>query len=251
MAGNTKVKPVRDIDRAILRLVAKHEGPIGQGNLNLFLRRQGFTLSTPTVGRKLQALQFDGLLRKIGVDGRVITERGLNILHEWDAEARWRGSGEALLAALQRGDKKHILDLLKARRVIEGETAALAARQAPGKAIRRMEEILDKQRARIEAGGLGVEEDVRFHETIAEVSGNTVLHSFVSLLRQHRRYNFLITSMRTVVGTQLVVEHAGILEAIKEHDPHRARAAMDYHIGRLADDISSYWNGWMRTAAAT
>jgi DNA-binding GntR family transcriptional regulator len=72
----------------------------------------------------------------------------------------------------------------------------------------------------------------------------------VSLLRQHRRYNFLITSMRTVVGTQLVVEHAGILEAIKAHDPQRARAAMDYHIGRLADDISSYWNRWMRTAAA-
>src|SRR5574341_2134876 len=137
MAGNTKVKAVKDIDRAILRLVAGHEGPIGQGTLSLFLRKPGFTLSTPTVGRKLQTLQFDGLLRKIGVDGRVITERGLNVLHEWDAEARLRGSGEALLVALQRSDKKHILDLLMARRVIEGETAALAAHQAPGKAIRR------------------------------------------------------------------------------------------------------------------
>src|SRR3990170_7052325 len=121
MVVNNKMQSVKDIDRTILRLVAEHKGPIGQGNLNLLLRRQGFMLSTPTVGRRLQTLQFDGLLRKVGVDGRVITERGLNVLHEWDAEARLRGSGEALLAALQRGDTKHILDLLKARRVIEGE----------------------------------------------------------------------------------------------------------------------------------
>lgn len=238
---------MKDLDRAILRLVAEHEGPIGQGNLNLFLRRQGVMLSTPTVGRKLQALQFDGLLRKVGVDGRVITERGLNVLHEWDAEARLRGSGEALLAALQRGDKKHIVDLLTARRVIECETAALAAQHASPKAIRRMEEILERQRAGIVAGGLGIDEDVRFHETIAEVSGNTVLRSLVSILRQHRRYNFLITSMRTVVGTQLVVEHAGILDAIRAHEPQHAREAMDYHLRKLTDDLSTYWSRWMRT----
>jgi GntR family L-lactate dehydrogenase operon transcriptional regulator len=250
MSAKDSIRNVKDVNRAILRLVAEHEGPIGQGSLNLFLRRQGFMLSTPTVGRKLQALQFDGLVRKVGVDGRVITERGLNVLNEWDAEARLRGSGEALLAALQRGDKKHIMDLLMARRVIEGETAALAARHASARAIRRMEEILERQRARIAAGGLGIDEDVRFHETIAEVSGNTVLHSFVSILRQHQRYNFLITSMRTVVGTQLVVEHAGILDAIRAQDAQRARDAMHFHIGRLADDISSYWSRWMRTAAA-
>jgi GntR family L-lactate dehydrogenase operon transcriptional regulator len=241
---------VKDLDRAILRLVAEHEGPVGQGTLNLSLRRQGFALSTPTVGRKLQVLQFEGLLRKVGVDGRVITERGLNALHEWDAEAKLRGSGEALLVALQRGDKKHILDLLMARRVIEGETAALAARYASTKSIRRMDEILERQRAGIAAGGLGIEEDVRFHETIAEVSDNAVLHSLVSLLRQHRRYNFLITSMRTVVGTQLVVEHAAILEAIKARAPARAREAMQEHLGRLTDDISSYWRRWMRSASA-
>jgi GntR family L-lactate dehydrogenase operon transcriptional regulator len=229
---------VKDLDRAILRLVAEHEGPVGQGTLNLSLRRQGFALSTPTVGRKLQVLQFEGLLRKVGVDGRVITERGLNALHEWDAEAK------------QRGDKKHILDLLMARRVIEGETAALAARYASTKSIRRMDEILERQRAGIAAGGLGIEEDVRFHETIAEVSDNAVLHSLVSLLRQHRRYNFLITSMRTVVGTQLVVEHAAILEAIKARAPARAREAMQEHLGRLTDDISSYWRRWMRSASA-
>lgn len=248
MVIRAAAKSVHDLDRAILRLVAEHEGPVGQGTLNLSLRRLGFDLSTPTVGRKLQALQFEGLLRKVGVDGRVITERGLNVLREWDAEARLRGSGEALLLTLQRGDKKHILDLLMARRIIEGETAALAAQHASLRAIRQMEEILNRQRAEVAAGRLGIDEDVQFHETIARVSGNEVLHSLVSLLRQHRRYNLLITSMRRVVGTQLVVEHGQILDAIKGRSPGRARDAMHEHLDRLTDDISSYWRRWMRSA---
>lgn len=240
----------RDLDLAILRLVAKHEGPIGQGNLNLLLRRKGLLLSTPTVGRKLQELEFDGVLRKVGVDGRVITERGLNKLRQWDAEARLRGSGEALLATLQRGDKKDILDLLSARRVIECEAAALAAEHASPQSIRRMEELLERQAASIEAGGLGVEEDVHFHQEIAQASGNAVLHSLVCLLRNHQRYNFLITSMRTLVGTRLVVDHSAILEGIRARDAGEARQAMERHLWKLSQDLNQYWNRWVRVRAA-
>jgi GntR family L-lactate dehydrogenase operon transcriptional regulator len=239
-----------DLRLAILRLIAKHEGPIGQGNLNLLLRRQGFLLSTPTVGRRLQEMEFDGVLRKVSVDGRVITERGLNRLRQWDAEARLRGSGEALLAALQRGDKKHILDLLAARRAIECETAALAAEHASLGAIQRMEEMLERQAASIETGGLGIEEDVEFHEEIARASGNSVLQSLVSLLRNHQRYNFLITSMRTLVGARLVVDHTVILDGIRARNPKQAREAMEQHLLKLSQDLTQYWNEWMGEKAA-
>src|SRR3990170_4245360 len=118
------------LEQAILKLIAQNKGPIGQGMLSLRLRKQGYSVSTPTIGRRLQVLEFEGMVQKVGVDGRVITDQGLQALGRWNYEAQLRSSGEALLETLKRGDKKHILDLLAARRVIECATAALAARNA-------------------------------------------------------------------------------------------------------------------------
>lgn len=240
---------MRSLDQAILRTVAASQRPIGQGALTLLLRREGLNVSPPTVGRRLQTLEFDGLLRKVSVDGRVITERGDEILRRWEAEARLRGSGEALLETLKRGDKKHILDLLAARCAIECETAALAAQHAAAPSIRRMARLLDQQTASIDRGGLGIEHDVAFHLEIAHAARNEVLHSLVSLLRSHGRYDLVITSMRTVVGSRLVVEHAAILHAIEARDPAAARGAMDHHIRSLQRDLERYLGQRQRRAA--
>lgn len=237
------------LDWALLKLIRESQTPIGQGSLALLLRRQGFSLSVPTVGRKLQTLEFEGLLRKIGVDGRMITDRGLEVLKRWDAESRLRGAGEELLEVLKRGDKKHILDLLASRRIIERETAFLAAHTS-SHTMQRLQDILNRQSAEIQEGGLGIEEDVAFHCEIARASRNPVLHSLVSLLRNHERYNFVITSMRTVVGSRLVVEHKAILSAIEAHDPQGARDAMDVHLRSLATDLDRYWNRWVRGSRA-
>lgn len=231
---------MRNIDLEVLRIVARHSKPIGQGTINQLLRQHGYTVSTPTVGRILQELEFQGLLEKRSVDGRLITPRGRKILHEWDAEARLRGSGEALLDTLKREDKRNILDLLYARQVIESETAALAAQYASPSAIRTMENLLDRQEAVTESGGLAIDEDVLFHVEIARASQNAVLQSLVALLRNHKRYNYIITSMRTVVGTSLVVDHQAILDAIRAHDPDAARAAMADHLKKLADDLNRF-----------
>jgi GntR family L-lactate dehydrogenase operon transcriptional regulator len=227
--------------RIILRLIAESKAPIGQGNLSLLLRKEGLSVSVPTIGRRLQEMEFEGLLQKASVDGRVITDRGRETLKSWEAENRLRRSGDALVDLLKRADKKHIVDLLSARRVIEGETAALAALHASPESIRRMEELLGEQARRVAAGELGIPQDVMLHREIARASNNPVLYSVVSLLRNHERYDFIIASMRTTVGTQLVEDHRSILDGIREHDPEKARAAMDEHLRKLIDDIDRYW----------
>lgn len=232
---------MKDLDRAILAIIAESPGPIGQGTINQLLRLQGHSLSTPTVGRKLQDLEFRGLLEKKSVDGRLITAQGRRVLTEWNTEAKLRGSGEALLNTLKRGDKKHLLELLDARRIIESETAARAAQHASANAIRTMEDLLDQQQIRISEGGLGIDEDVLFHEEIARASRNVVLESLVTFLRQNKRYNYIITSMRAVVGTRLVIEHRAILDAIRAHDPERAQRSMSSHIQNLAEDLNRFW----------
>lgn len=236
------LSPMSELDRAILGLIARNKRPIGQTTLTLRLREQGFGVSTPTVGRRLQVLEFEGLLRKMSVEGRVLTPVGVRALAQWDADAQLRSSGEALLETLQRADKKHIHDLLAARRVIECETAALAAVQASPEAIQRLEELVTEQAAIIRRGGLGVEQDIAFHLEIAKASHNPVLHSLVSLLRNNRRYDLIITSMRRVVG-RLVVDHRGILMGIKGRDPEAARRAMEQHIRGLQLDLKRYRKG--------
>jgi GntR family L-lactate dehydrogenase operon transcriptional regulator len=232
---------VKDLDREILRIIALQTRPVGQGTINQILRETGFSISTPTVGRKLQELEFQGLLEKKSVDGRLITVEGKRVLRDWDAEAKLRGSGEALLDTLKRKDRRHLLELLDARRIIESETASLAAKHASASAIRTMDDLLEQQQAQISKGGLAIEEDVLFHEEIARASRNAVLQSFVTLLRQNRRYNYIITSMRKVVGTRLVVDHRAILDAIRTHDSERARNAMADHIQKLAQDLNRSW----------
>ena len=232
-------------EHAILKLISQSRGPIGQGTLSLLLRGQGYTLSTPTVGRRLQELEFRRLVRKVSMDGRVLTATGLQALRQWDADAQLRSRQQSLLDTLKRGDKKHLLDLLTARRAIECEAVALAAEHVTPRSIKRMEQLLSEQAARVAAGELGIDQDVAFHHEIACASGNSILSSIVALLRNHDRYNFVITSMRAMVGSRLVVDHTAILDAIKQRNPTAARAAMEQHLGKIANDLERYWDRWV------
>ncbi|GEM_PF-420187 len=229
------------LDREILRLVSESNGPIGQGTLTLLLRQQGVVISTPTIGRKLRDLEFAGALRKVSVEGRIITGHGRHVLKQWQSDAHFRTSGEALLETLKRSDKQHLLALLAARRVVETEAAAMAAVHASRQAVARMEDILAREIERIKDGGLGAAEDAAFHQEIGRASGNAVLASFISLVRHNRRYNVIVTSMRAAVGAQLAMDHKAILDGIRRHNPQAARRAMDRHLRNLIHDLDRYW----------
>lgn len=236
-----------DLHRQILSVVAARDQPVGQGAIGLELRSAGVTASVPTIGRRLQELEFEGFVKKVGVQGRVVTELGKQTVDRLNAEAGFRVSGDAFLKTLNRGDKQHLLHLLSARSVVEGATAALAAEHATAQTIVSLENSLLRQEAIVSRGELGIEEDIDFHDQIARASGNPVLATLASLLRQHHRYNLAITSIRAAVGSRLVVDHSEILEAIKERNPVEARMAMKRHIRMLADDLTRYWTDSLRT----
>lgn len=242
---------VPELERLILKHVAESKTPVGQGVLSLLVRDRGLETSTPTIGRKLQELEHKGFVRKVSVEGRVITDRGRRVLEEWEGEARLRGSGEALLKTLRQGDKKALLDLLETRRIIERETAALAAAHAAQRAVRRMEAVLARQASSVGRGELGIDEDVQFHQEVARASGNAVLASMVMLLRNHQPYNSVITSIRRIVSGRLVVDHRAVLDAIKRRDENAAREAMERHLRGLAQDIDQYWGRWMNKASGS
>ena len=225
----------------ILSTLGSDGQPMGAGSVSYSLKKHGGVLSAPTVGRKLRDLEHEGLLSKVGVDGRILTAKGRRVLAQLENEFRIESSSQALLKLLKRNSRKDITDQLIARRTIEGETAALAAQNITAQGLKKLEELVARQRAMVEKGETGLPEDLNLHAAIAQASGNKVLSSLVSLLRSQAWLNQVIAAIRAKVGSRPVVDHQAIVAAIKRRAPGDAKEAMMGHINLLIDDVDRYW----------
>lgn len=195
------------LEYAILDALHQHGQPLGSGTLHYTLREKGGNLSAPTLGRRLRDLEQRGLVKKVSVEGRVLTAEGQKLLRRLEQNRRLEISGEKFLKLLKRTGKKDIVDQLIARRAVETETCALAAKNASAAEITRLQELMQQQREMIQHGGMGVNEDVDFHDLIAETSGNEVLGAMVTMLRSQAWLNHVVTAIRAKLGTRLAVDH--------------------------------------------
>ncbi|MHB8618861.1 MAG: FadR/GntR family transcriptional regulator [Chloroflexota bacterium] len=138
------------------------------------------------------------------------------------------------LALLLRGRKHLLRDILETRMTIEPPLARLAAEKASAEQIACMEGLLERQRARLQAGQPAIEEDTAFHYTMAQAAGNRVLlllvESCMDLLRESRRRNLQSPerALRSVQG------HERLLEAIRARHPEAAFLAMVEHLDGVA-----------------
>lgn len=120
--------------------------------------------------------------------------------------------------------------LFEARRVLEPQITALAAERATVEEVRGLERTLERQHAEIAGGGLGLEEDTRFHLGLAEAAKNKFLHHLLSSLlnslsemraRSLRDKNARFHSWQA---------HRQILDAVLASDKNRAIAEMISHL---------------------
>lgn len=232
----------QQLDYAILRMLQSSRQPMGSWSLYYLLREHGYDVSAPTIGRRLRDLERMSLLGKSTVEGRIITPAGLRLLRKTARDEQIRARVDKLLKALDGKTQKDIIDQLAVRRIIEVESAGLAASQASRASIAKLEEIVERQQHSIEKGRMGVGEDVDFHEALAKASGNKIISVTVHLLRSQEWMNYVVTEIRTKVGTSLVVDHVKIISALKERNPSAARRAMERHLNQLIADVERYWN---------
>jgi GntR family transcriptional regulator, transcriptional repressor for pyruvate dehydrogenase complex len=118
---------------------------------------------------------------------------------------------------------------------IEGEAAALAARDHDDEGLGRVKDALTVLDEVVKGGTVGVEEDIAFHRAIAEATGNrffaetlTALHSQISIGIRLNRNLSLIQPRQRIVGGQR--EHRLVFEAIAGRDEAEARRTMRRHI---------------------
>jgi DNA-binding FadR family transcriptional regulator len=137
------------------------------------------------------------------------------------------------------------LEVIRARRVVEGEIAALAAAQAKRPHLKAIREAIELMQEDTERGVAPTEGDRAFHTAIAEAAGNTVLLDTVRAFWDARRgplferlgdYFENVPSWRTAIA-----EHEAIADAIRAKDAGAAREAMHTHMDRSHARFSASW----------
>lgn len=126
--------------------------------------------------------------------------------------------------------REQVVELLDFRKMLEPPLAGRAAVHASSEEISELEEILERQEAKLSKGNLAIAEDSDFHYSVALASGNTVvlklLDVLMDMLRDTRERSLQLAGrpQKSLAG------HKRILGAIKRRDAEAATAAMRRHI---------------------
>ncbi|HVI98420.1 MAG TPA: FadR/GntR family transcriptional regulator [Sphingomonas sp.] len=181
-----------------------------------------FAVSRLTVREAMIGMEILGLVEARRGSGVYVTERP---------------SGGLAASELDVG----AFELIEARRLIEGESAALAAVTADEAAIARLRATLD---AMIEENKHDLQDetaDRAFHFEIARATNNAAMVLVIETLWDVRHRSPLCERMlarsRAAGIKPMIDDHRAILDAIAAHDGPRARQAMRGHLGRVIDNL--------------
>jgi DNA-binding FadR family transcriptional regulator len=137
-------------------------------------------------------------------------------------------------------------ELLRARCVIEGECAALAAKAAKRGRIHALEEALRDMERELALGHPPIPTDRLFHLRIAEATGNGALVAVVKMLWDERTGPLYRQLEHHYDSPQLwhaaMAEHRAVTKAIAMRDADAARAAMQRHLNQAFKRFSKGWD---------
>jgi DNA-binding FadR family transcriptional regulator len=137
-------------------------------------------------------------------------------------------------------------ELIAARRLLESECAALAARHASPVQIRRMKAALAAMERDRRRSMMPLENDRRFHLEIAAASANSALALAVRTLWDQRTGPLFLRLEHHFDTPELwdaaIAEHSAVMAAIEGHDLAGARAAMRRHMDAAARRFQRSWS---------
>lgn len=192
--------------------------------------------SFPPEGRLGQSL---GVSRTVVREAmRILAAQGLVDVSQGRAPRVRPADSQAVVETfrtyLQRGDHS-LLDLIEVRRPLEAAIAALAAERATPDHLRELEESV-RQLSAARRASQQVDADLRFHDLLAEATGNPIfpllLRTLVGLMRCSRQKTLARAGIEVATAG-----HAAVLAAVKQRDPDAARQAMLDHLTEAERDL--------------
>jgi GntR family transcriptional regulator, hexuronate regulon transcriptional repressor len=180
-------------------------------------------VSRPTVRRAVIALEMRGLLESRQGSGIYVRRRTV----AEPAPARELDIGA--------------FDQAEARRLFEGEVAALAATLITDEELAYLDSLvveMNNEKATKEQSELA---DRQFHATIARATRNSAVVRVIENTWDLRYKSPLCMQMldraRDVRRRPLKDEHQEIIDSLRTRDPRAARAAMQAHLGGLIENL--------------
>jgi DNA-binding FadR family transcriptional regulator len=192
------------------------------------------------------------LAKQLGVSRPSVREALIALEVEGWVEVR-TGSGVFVLERLHRTDAgRQIpptewgpLELIRARRVIEGEIASLAAQHAKRSDLKAIRGAIDQMQHDTDRNVAPLAGDRAFHTAIAQACGNVVLVETVQTFWDARRgplFERLGDYFESAPSWRIAIaEHEVVLDALKAHDGEAARAAMQQHMDKSHSRFSASW----------
>jgi GntR family transcriptional regulator, hexuronate regulon transcriptional repressor len=181
-----------------------------------------FKVSRPTIREAMIALEIRGLAESRHGSGIYVA----------DKPAAQVPAGDLDIGAFE---------LTEARRLFEGEAAALAATIITDEQLQELEAIIAEmvdENARRQKGEIA---DRRFHVAIARATRNTAITTVVENLWDMRYKSplcaYMLERARQVGVQPRISEHRKILAALRKHDSKGARKAMRDHLARVIDGL--------------
>ncbi len=172
-----------------------------------------FQVSRTAVREGVRSLAAIGLLQTIPGRGTFVVDTHMGVLRN-------------PLAEIGRADLSHLLDLLEFRRIVEPETAALAAQRRSPEDLQELERCVSVLEKSLPLG-IKPPEDIGFHLALARASHNSALVDASFLI-----FRFYQNDPNLPDALDLV-SHGAICQAVKNGDSAAARQAMLDHFQNL------------------
>jgi len=187
-------------------------------------------VSRPSVREALIALEVEGLV-EVRIGSGIYVQPGNN------------GAPAPKAPQAEAGP----FELLRARYVIEGECAALAAKNAKKAQVEAIADALAQMQKDFGAGEhQPLAPDRLFHMRIAEATGNGALVAVVNMLWEERTGPLYAQLEHHYDSPALweaaMAEHRAVLKAIAARDAPGARTAMHRHLNMAYKRFSTGWD---------
>lgn len=225
------IKPKKVADAVFEQLRTRLEdGSLGPGDRLPSERElaEQMRVSRPVVREAINMLVGQGLLE-------IRARRGVFV-----RAAATPGWGDPLTNLIGESIDR-LIELLEVRRILETQTAALAAEFASPRDIDDLAAIIDEFERVHRYHETGESTDARFHGRIAQAAGNTVLMHLMATLHKAMTRSSLAVASRfqasELYRETILRQHRAIFEAIRAHDPEAARARMQEHLDYVMREL--------------
>lgn len=184
---------------------------------------EAYRVGRSSVREALRMLQSAGVITPAGKGTFVVAEYATPLNHSLH-----------LLLTL---DEANLLELFEVRKILEGETAALAALRRGAEDLARMRQAIEQMVAGLSGQDRYIEADLQFHLTIAASTRNRIALRMMQAIRGLLQR--ALASIYQIPGSpqRSIEQHRVILEAIARGDGDGARRAMLEHLLRVERDI--------------